>query len=272
MRLDLGVITNNQHSVFQSNVLAGVREVTAERGYGLIVDSYAEDETHPRPITLDYRAVAGVLVVANAAPIDLLHTIYNAGTPISLVSHQVPGLPVPAVITDNAQGMAELVKHVVERCHRRHLVYIRGVEGQRDNSERETAFLQARLRYNLPEPALVRGDFSSVVAAQSVRDLIEHDTPFDAIVAADYLMGIAAVETLREAGIRVPQDVSVVGFGDAADAETAGLTTVAADVVEQGRRAVRQLIGQIEGMRISGVTVLSVHLMIRQTCGCSARV
>ena len=63
--------------------------------------------------------------------------------------------------------------------------------------------------------------------------------------------------------------MSVVGFGDAPEAETAGLTTVAADIVEQGRRAARQLISQQQGTRITGVTVLSVRLMIRETCGCS---
>jgi LacI family transcriptional regulator len=82
-------------------------------------------------------------------------------------------------------------------------------------------------------------------------------------------MGITAVEVLAQHGLRVPADVSVVGFGDAPEAEAAGLTTVAADIVEQGRRTARQLISQQQGTRITGVTVLSVRLVIRQTCGCS---
>jgi DNA-binding LacI/PurR family transcriptional regulator len=57
----------------------------------------------------------------------------------------------------------------------------------------------------------------------------------------------------------------VVGFGDAPEAEAAGLTVVAADVIEQGRRTARQLISQIEGQRISGVTVLQVRLIVRDT-------
>jgi DNA-binding LacI/PurR family transcriptional regulator len=266
----LGVITNNQHQVFQQNVIAGTHEIAAQHGYAVQVVSYAEDPAHPEPITLDYRAMAGVLVIADACPIDLLREMYEAGTPLSLVSHQVPELLVPSVITDNIQGIAELVKHLVERCCRRKLVYIRGIPTQRDSMERETAFFRELMRYNiaLPDAHFLRGDFSAPVAAQSVQRLIDSGADFDAIIAADYVMGIAAVDTLRKNDLHVPGDVSVVGFGDAPEAEAAELTTVAADVVEQGRRAARQLISQYQGMRITGVTVLSVRLMVRETCGC----
>ncbi|NLX10816.1 MAG: LacI family transcriptional regulator [Chloroflexi bacterium] len=264
----LGIITNNQHNVFQRNVLAGVREVAAQRGYTVAIDSYAEDPARPQPITLDYHAVDGVLVIANAAPNDLLQAIYESGTPISLVSHHVPGSSIPAVITDNAQGITEMVRYVVGECGRRSLIFVRGLPDQRDGFERENAFRRELMRYNLPLPddRFVPGDFSPTVAARSIQRLLDNGTAFDAIVSADYLMGIAAAETLRATGLRLPDDVLVVGFGDAPEAEAAGLTTVAADVVEQGRRAARQLISQIEGQRISGVTVLSVRLIVRAPC------
>lgn len=265
----LGLITNDQTAVFQRNTIAGVREVAEQRGYDMVIDSYAEDPAHPRPVTLDYHAVAGVMGIANAISPDLLRFFYEAGVPLSLASHRDPALPVPSVFADNRGGVATLFQHVVENCHRRKLVYIRGVQGQLDGEEREAAFAAELLRYNLhiPEHHYLRGDFAPEVAVESLTRLIASGAVFDAVIAADYLMGIAAVETLRRAGLRVPEDVSVVGFGDAPEAEAAGLTTVAADVVEQGRRAARQLISQIEGLRITGITMLSVRLMIRDTCG-----
>ncbi len=263
----LGVITNNQHSVFQRNVIAGARQVAEARGYELVIDSYAEDEAHPRPITLDYRRMAGVLVIANAAPPDLLRAIYGAGIPLSLVSHAEPDLPVPAVFADNAQGIGQLARHLVEVCGRRELVFIRGLRGQRDSDEREAAFVREAMRYNLrvPPAHLLTGDFSAEIAAAALQRLIASGAQFDGVVASDYLMGIAAVETLRAHGMDVPDEVSVVGFGDGPEAETAGLTTVAADVVEQGRRATRQLLSQIEGLTIRGITLLSVRLVVRAT-------
>jgi len=266
-RLPVGIITNDRTAVFQRNVIAGACEEADRRGYAVVIDSYAEDPAHPKPISLDYRATAGVLVIANAVPASLLRAMFESGTPLSLVSHRVPELPIPAVFADNTQGIAELVRHVVEHCQRRKLVYIQGLSGQLDSEERGAAFDLELMRYNLsvPAPYLLRGDFSPAIAAESLTRLIDSGADFDAVVAADYLMGIAAVDTLRRAGYRVPEDVSVVGFGDGPEAEAAGLTTVAADIVEQGRRAARQLFSQIDGLRISGVTMLSVRLIVRQT-------
>lgn len=263
----LGIITNNQHNVFQRNVIMGVRAAAKERGYDVIIDSYAEHDEDSQAITLDYTAVDGVLVIASAAPPDLLRRMYAANVPLSLISHQVPDLPIPAVITDNRQGIAQLVKHVVEQCNRENLVFIRGLPGQRDSDEREAAFADELMRYNLvvPPEHVLRGDFSADIASRSLDHLLETGAGFDAVVASDYLMGIAAVDTLRAAGVAVPGDVAVVAFGDGPEAEQAGLTTVTADVVEQGRRAARQLISQIEGLQIRGVTILSVHLVVRNT-------
>ncbi len=73
------------------------------------------------------------------------------------------------------------------------------------------------------------------------------------------------MEVIRASGRRIPLDVAVVGFGDAPEAAQAGLTTVAADVSELGRRAARQLIGQIAGLRIRGLTLLSTALIERES-------
>jgi DNA-binding LacI/PurR family transcriptional regulator len=122
------------------------------------------------------------------------------------------------------------------------------------------------MRWNLPEARRLRGDFDPDTASASLEALLATGAEFDALVAADYLMAVAALDVLRRAGRRAPEEVSVAGFGDGDAAQAAGLTTVAANVVEQGRRAARQLIGQIRGLRIRGLTVLSTELVLRATC------
>ena len=108
----LGVITNNQYGVFQRNVIEGIRQVARQTGYDLAIDSYAEDEAAVRPIALDYQSLDGVCVIANAAPPELLEAICAAGKPLSLVSHHVPQLLLPAVVADNVQGVCSLVQHL----------------------------------------------------------------------------------------------------------------------------------------------------------------
>jgi LacI family transcriptional regulator len=267
MKGTLGVITNNRTPVFQSAVIAGVEDVAARQGYHVLVDSIAEDPEHPRPVSPGIEATAGVLVIANVLSDADLRAIHATGKPLSLVSHQVDGTAIPAIAPNNAQGIASLVRHVVEDCGRRQPVFIQGNMSQNDAQQRDYIFRQEAMRHLLPMPESVflRGDFIPAVAAESLRQFIHTGTAFDSVIAADYLMGIAALDVLRESRLRVPEDISVVGFGDGAEAAAADLTTVAADVVDLGRRGARQLIGQIEGLQIRGLTLLSTTLIERRT-------
>ncbi len=263
----LGVITNNQHNVFQRNVITGIQDVAAQHGYQVIINSIAEDSRHPQPVSLDFAALDGVVVIANILADDLLRRLHRSGKPLTLISHQVPDTPIPAVITDNVQGMEILMRHLVRACGRQRIVFIRGDMHQSDGIERDAAFRHELMRYNLslPEAFVLDGAFIPAQAGAAVRHLLAQRSDFDAVLAADYLMALAAINALYEAGLRVAEDVAVVGFGDGVEAAQTGLTTVAADVVEQGRRGTRQLIGQIDGLRIRGITVLNTSLVQRST-------
>jgi LacI family transcriptional regulator len=263
----IGVITNNQHEVFQQAVIRGVEEAAAARGYRVVVDSIAEDPIHPRPVALDLEAMSGVLVIANILPDDRLRELHEAGRPMTLISHHVAGLPIPSVITDNRRGMGLLARTLIAQCGCRRLVYIRGDMRQVDAVERDEAVERELMRAHLTiEPDfLVEGQFEPALTGSLMTDLLRRRRDFDGVLAADYQMALAALYALQHAGLRVPDEVQVAGFGDGVEAAEAGLTTVAADVVEQGRRGVRQLIGQMEGLRMRGVTVLNTSIVARAT-------
>ncbi len=261
------MIAINPDDLFQHAVITGVAATAAQHGYEVVVK--AQDAQRREIGHIDLNSLAGVLVIANAVSDVEIQKIYVSGLPVSLICHQLPDTRIPVVMSNNVQGIAELVSHLVTRCHRRRLVFIRGLMAQNDGWQRDAAFRQEVLRHGLkvPDEHFLNGEFSAPVAAQAIRQLITRRDHFDGIVASDYVMAMAAVEELCAAGIKVPQDVSVVGFGDGPEAELAGLTTVAASIAELGVCATRQLISQIEGLRISGVTMLNVRLIVRDTCG-----
>jgi LacI family transcriptional regulator len=263
----LGIITNNSSEVFQRAVINGVKQVAAAQGHEVIVYASADNEQYATHMMPEYKDLSGVLVIANAAANNVLDSLQHSGKPVSLVAHQVESLPV--VMSNNVQGTAELVRHLVVSCGRRNLVYIRGLPDQNDGKEREQSFRHELLRYDLhvPESHFLRGDFSSEIATESLRAFLKTGERFDGVIAADYMMGVAAIHTLREAHVDIPGEVSVVGFGDDQAAEIAGLTTVAANITQLGACAARQIITQINGLQIRGVTMLSVQLVIRNSCG-----
>lgn len=266
-RQQIGIITNDQTGVFQRLIIQGFTDIAGPAGFPLAV----RDVTHANAAQiLADEAVGGALVIANAVPDGVLVELYRQGRPLSLVSHQVQQEPIPGVMFNSAQGIRLLFEHLLLNCRRTRLVYVGGIPQQSDAALREAAFRQELLRHNLtlPEAHFLCGDFSAAAAADALRAFLRAGHTCDGIIAADYMMAIAVVRALRDQGISVPQQVSVVGFGDAPAAQQAGMTTVAADVRELGQRAAHQLVSQMQGLTIRGITSLSVELVIRQTCGC----
>ncbi len=259
----LGIVTNNPNQAFQRDIILGASTTAELNGYEVQI-LLAPQRTRPN---FTVEGLSGMLVITNCVPDDYLVQIYKTGLPLSLASHQLDSIPVPSLSPDNFEGVQLLVQHLVETCQRKRIAFIQGDLSQNDGIRRDMTFRRELMRYNLPilPDFFLKGDFEPVVAGQSLRQLLKRRQDFDAIVASDYLMALEAIVALRELGLRVPEDVSVVGFGDAPEAENAGLTTVAADVIELGRRAARQLMGQIEGLEISGLTLISSELLIRKT-------
>ncbi len=260
------IFTNFPGAVFQRDVIAGAREVFDSRGYEVVVLEFPTPPTDLADLQLDANVVGGLVITA-VLPDALLTALHESGVPLSLVSHQIAGSRIPGVMPNNRQGITLLMEHLVVTHHRRKLVFIQGDMTQNDGIQRYTAFQQEAMRYNLTVPPefVLRGDFSVDTAAESLHRFLATQPDFDAVIASDYLMAEAAVNLIRATGQRIPEDVAVAGFGDGPEAAQAGLTTVAADVMELGRRGARQLIGQIQGLRIRGLTLLSPELIERET-------
>lgn len=265
--LRLGILTNDPDKVFQANVIAGA--VAAAAAHGYVADIFCTPEGTDDASILPFTPVDlnGLLVIANVTADSLLRTLAATGLPISLVSHSLPDSGIPSVVPDNDKGIGQLMDHIIHDCGRQRLVFIQGHMGQNDGLTRDRAFREALIRHDLPDSAAVTipGGFQAEVAAASLERLVAERHDFDAVVAADYLMAVAAVDVLRDAGISIPEAVCVAGFGDGPEAEAAGVTTVAANVRELGERACRQLIGQIRGLSIRGITVLATELIQRET-------
>ena len=257
------ICTNEEHGVFQRLVIQGVRATAEAHGWAVEVDT----ESARRGTVTSLSADEGIHVIANALPNEQLRALFNQNVAITLVSHHIPELPIPTVVFNNAQGIALLVKHLVEDCGRRKIVFVKGIPDQFDAIEREAQFRAELMRHALDaDGALtIPGDFSPDVAVDSLTALQRQQVHFDAVLAADYVMARAITQHLRAQGIHVPEEVAVAGFGDAPEAEQAGITTAAADVKELGRCAGLQLLSQMNGIRIRGRTTLAVELVVRSS-------
>ncbi|MEL6150136.1 MAG: substrate-binding domain-containing protein, partial [Chloroflexota bacterium] len=217
------------------------------------------------PATLN--SVNGVLVIANALADDTLLALHGAGVPLTLISHQLPGTDIPAVVPDNIGAMAQLVTYLVHEAGRERIAFITGDHNQTDGRERTATFRREMMRagITLDDALFLQGDFSVDMAARSVQQALASRLQFDAVAAADYLMARAAVNVLREASVHIPDEVAVVGIGDGPEAANAGLTTAGINVTEIGVHAARQLLAQLNGSHIRGITRMATSIVHRSS-------
>ena len=184
----------------------------------------------------------------------------------------VPGIP--SVLVDNTQGMREAIAHLIETHGYRRIAFIRGPEGNEEAEQRYQVYTEVLAEHKLPlDPDLVTpGDFAPPAGTAAVRLLLdERKVGLQAIVAANDMMALAAIDALQARGIRVPSDVAVVGFDDIEEAMTVtpSLTTVRQPTHKLGQRAVEVLLALLANKQVPEQTTLPTELVVRQSCGCS---
>lgn len=173
----------------------------------------------------------------------------EVGMPIvSIDPHAGPAGPA-VVDTDNLRGGREATAHLITLGHRR-IGYLRGRDDLESARLREEGYREALASAGLDidESLIVTGEFQQAEAAEGTSALLDLADPPTAIFASNDVSAIEAIRVATARGLRVPRDLSVVGFDDipAAASATPPLTTVRQPLVDMGRAAVDLLVRMIE--------------------------
>ncbi|MBU9720147.1 MULTISPECIES: EAL domain-containing protein [Bacillaceae] len=208
-------------------------------------------------------------------PIDpeLLKHIESTGKPVVTIGYPEEAIDCHSVIIDNKSATKEAVLHLIKDHGHERIAFI-GSNEHLDIVERRFGYLQA-----LTESQINHDDNLIFQAKDSIRqggyyaaeEMIERGIDFTAIFAATDLNAMGAIEKLKEAGYRVPEDIAVVGFDDLAPAETFNppLTTVRQSFKDLASAGFDILYRKMNGEDIEyGVTNIQTHLVTRASCGC----
>src|SRR5215471_15354681 len=195
--------------------------------------------------------------------------------PLPMVSIAVPLGGVPAIVVDDADGMREGIRHLIDVHGYRRIVFVRGPEANEEAQGRYAAYRHVLEERRIPfDPALVApGDFQAEAGANAVATMLDdRHVGFQAIVAANDHMALGAMQALHDRQIPVPEKVAVIGFDDVDEARfaTPPLTTVRQPLYQQGQRALRLVVAALEGARATGQVEMKTDLVIRESCGCSS--
>jgi LacI family transcriptional regulator len=263
-----------QHPFFQE-VLVGLREALASSGYDLLLfsgdGSDGAFEGHAYLERIRHHRMDGVLVMGADPTGRQIQEVVSSGIPCMAVDLDVRGSRAGHVASDNALGSALAVRHLHELGHRR-IAFIGGTPGTKAGDDRLLGFRRERDRLGLSERPeyLEEGDFYPPSGHAAMGRLLDLPEPPTAVAVAADLMAAGAMQAIGERGLRVPEDVAVVGFDDIQIAPLLrpALTTVRQDKFGLGTAAADALVGLIADPEMEAPLItLPVELVVRESSG-----
>jgi DNA-binding LacI/PurR family transcriptional regulator len=263
---------------FFAAIVQGAEEVLRERGYDLLLYNLAGDASARHRVfetSLLTKRVDAVLVLSLKPSPDELERLSHLGRPVTIVGADMPGWA--TVRIDDHEAAATATRHLLELGHER-IGYIGGAtEGVLDftaPSARLAGYRGSLEQAGVPQcPELeADGEFTVAGGLGASRELLARPDRPTAIFAASDEMAIGTLRAARELGLRVPEDLSVIGIDDHEMASYFDLTTVSQPVHEQGRVAAAQVLAALgdEDWRPEQV-ILPTQLVVRRTTARPAR-
>lgn len=268
----IGVVLPDLHGEFFSEVIRGIDLAARQSGYHLLVSGSHSDRADMQAVLQAVRGrVDGLIVMSPDLDAAALVGDLPSAIPVVILNASIEGRR--SVTIDNAGGARAMVRHLVALGHRR-ISFICGPAQNADAAERRRGYRDAAraLEVDLSRDLMIAGNFTEESGYEAARRILTFATPPSAVFAANDAMAIGALSAFRAAGLRVPEDVAVVGFDDVPIARflTPPLTTVKVPISELGRRGFEILLGSAPGQPIRP-SKLETSLIVRQSCGALLR-
>lgn len=243
---NIGILYYNllTHEFF-SAVLEGIQSEAAKHGYEITFLQNNSEMTYYEHARR--RQCAGVILAQVPYNIESMQPIIDSGMPIVSIEYDQPGCTV--IRNDNVRAMEEVVRHACENGHRR-IAFIHG-ESCQVTSERLIGYHRGCRAFGIdvPEEYIVASHFRSPAhSADAVRQLLALPKPPTCIIFPDDICCLAGMQEIERMGLRIPADMSCIGFGGIGilDLLRTRVTTYDQNPAEIGRRAAQEMICAIE--------------------------
>ena len=263
----IGVVMAYLDNMIYPDVLEKLAAGLQERGYQMLLFTGFKDR-HSDPVfeqIMQYR-VDGLLLASTTLSSDLSDECTAAGVPVVMFNRTTEHPLCCSVTSDNRNGGRQIAEFLFAGGHRR-FAYIAGAAISSTNRDREAGFREGLRRHGIAEIDQGEGNLDTADARTAARKLFAADDPPDAVFVGSDHMALTVMETARhEFGLRVPEDVSIVGYDDvgAASWPSFSLTSFTLPLAPMVDAAVELMMEQIESSSIPAHhRVVPGHLAVR---------
>ncbi|MFN2284903.1 MAG: GAF domain-containing protein [Anaerolineae bacterium] len=287
-RPTLGFLIDQLTSGYHNAIWQGVESLTRERDVNLLcfIGASLHSEPHPDYMAnvlydlIDKEHLDGLIIASGSlgTPVSQkeLQAFCERYRPLPMASIAIPLDGIPSVLMDNDHGMRELMLHLMDVHGYRRIAFFHKQEGHPENDARYNAYVNVLAEHGIAvDPDLVVPDIHYNTPATGIELLFDERQlrpriDVEALVANDDRTALQLLDILQARGLRIPDDVAVVGFDDIEDSRYVipTLTTARQPLHEQGRRAAELVLAQLQGETVEPRISLRTRLMVRQSCGC----
>jgi LacI family transcriptional regulator len=267
----IGMMIPNNSNPYFAELIQGIEDASFKLGYNIILcNAYDDAEKQAAYLrVLMEKRIDGLILVASGADESLGHLLATQNTPMVLVDREVEGVEADFIESDHEQGGYIATKYLLDLGHRE-IACVSGPIDLLPSRDRVVGYMralkEAGLKFRLDY--LVRSDFTSEGGFNAFRQLLALEHRPTAIFASNDLMAIGGICAASEAKVRVPEELSVMGYDDIALASfsTPRLTTVAQPKYEIGEQTARMLVERIQGAALPPRREkLQTELVVRQS-------
>ncbi len=269
----IGVVVPSISNPVFADALAGINEEIRAAGYNLmltVTDYDAANEASAVGALMGHQVDGLILTVADPDDCASLDMLERAGVPYVLVYNQPGGKSRATISVDNVAAGGEVARTLAAFGHRSLGMISGSFEASDRARARQAGFVDETVASGLHAPVICEVDFIDGDIEQVIAGLYRSDgkTP-TALFCSNDLLAISVIGALRRCNLKVPEDVSVIGF----DGISAGthlsptLTTVVQPSREMGRLAASQLLGHLNGQEAPHTTLLPHHLRLGESAG-----
>jgi LacI family transcriptional regulator len=268
----IGIITPTLDTQFSAELILGAGRAARAAGCEVLVYTVSDEDrlTHHDVLGLVRQFSDGLLAILPRESL-CLDSLATANLPVVVIDQRGTLNRFPSVSVDNYGGAQLAVDHLAALGHKR-IAFLGGddlIEGVRD---RQRGYHDALIRHGLPhDPELVvTGDLSQMTAFEVASGLLGLPNPPTAIFTANDQSAFGVIAAVREAGLRVPDDISVIGFDDIPMAEQfhPALTTIRQPFQQMSSSAVNTLLAQIAGFDAASQRItFPAELVVRDSTG-----
>jgi len=253
---------------FILDLIGGIGDALKERNIDLLISHLTLTDADAAAELVTSGRCDGLVVLGQSNLHDELNRLAARGVPFVAWGAKLPDQIYCSVGSDNFQGGKRATNHLI-RMGRQRIVFLGSTEAietrQRFDGYREALSEQGKV---FDQDLVLPAHYFPESAMEAVDILLEKGIAFDGLFAASDMIAIGAMRSLANAGLRVPEDVSVIGYDDVLVAGYASpaLSTIRQDVVKAGRMVVSKLLRLLDGEKVQS-SRLPTDLIVRESCG-----